>query len=30
MTPDPPIEDAAHLMADNKIGGLPVVDAREV
>jgi acetoin utilization protein AcuB len=25
-TPDTPIEDAAHLMADNKIGGLPVVD----
>jgi acetoin utilization protein AcuB len=24
--PDIPIEDAAHLMADNKIGGLPVVD----
>ena len=26
--PDTPIEDAAHLMADNKIGGLPVVDER--
>jgi acetoin utilization protein AcuB len=25
-TPDTPIEDAAHLMADNKVGGLPVVD----
>jgi len=25
-TPDTPIEDAAYLMADNKIGGLPVVD----
>jgi acetoin utilization protein AcuB len=25
-TPDTPIEDAAHLMAANKIGGLPVVD----
>jgi acetoin utilization protein AcuB len=25
---DTPIEDAAHLMADNKIGGLPVVDER--
>ncbi len=25
-TPDTPIEDAARLMADNKIGGLPVVD----
>jgi acetoin utilization protein AcuB len=25
-TPDMPIEDAAHLMADNKIGGLPVLD----
>jgi acetoin utilization protein AcuB len=25
-TPDTPIEDAAHLMADNKIGGLPVMD----
>jgi acetoin utilization protein AcuB len=27
-TPDAPIEDAARLMADNKIGGLPVVDER--
>ena len=27
-TSDTPIEDAAHLMADNKIGGLPVVDER--
>ena len=27
-TPDTPIENAAHLMADNKIGGLPVVDER--
>lgn len=27
-TPDTPIEDAAHLMAVNKIGGLPVVDER--
>jgi acetoin utilization protein AcuB len=27
-TPDTPIEDAARLMADNKIGGLPVVDKR--
>jgi acetoin utilization protein AcuB len=27
-TPDTPIEDAAHLMADNKIGGLPVVDEK--
>lgn len=26
VTPDTPIEDAAHLMAANKIGGLPVVD----
>lgn len=25
-TPDTPLEDAAYLMADNKIGGLPVVD----
>ena len=25
-TPDTPIEDAAHLMAANKIGGLPVLD----
>jgi acetoin utilization protein AcuB len=25
-TPDTPIEDAAYLMAENKIGGLPVVD----
>jgi acetoin utilization protein AcuB len=28
-TPDTPIEDAAHLMADHKIGGLPVVDENE-
>jgi acetoin utilization protein AcuB len=27
-TPDTPIEDAAHSMADNKIGGLPAVDER--
>lgn len=27
-TPDTPIEDAARSMADNKIGGLPVVDDR--
>lgn len=25
VTPDTPIENAAHLMAENKIGGLPVV-----
>ena len=25
-TPDSPLEDAAYLMTDNKIGGLPVVD----
>ncbi|MFQ5854758.1 MAG: CBS and ACT domain-containing protein [Anaerolineae bacterium] len=25
-TPDTPIEDAARLIADNKIGGMPVVD----
>lgn len=25
-TPDSPIEDAARLIADNKVGGLPVVD----
>ena len=25
-TPDTPIEDAAHLMVDHKIGGLPVLD----
>jgi len=25
-TPDTPIEDAAHLMVANKIGGLPIVD----
>jgi len=25
-TPDTPLEDAAYLMAENKIGGLPVVD----
>lgn len=28
-TPDTPIEDAAHLMVDNKIGGLPVVDGQD-
>jgi acetoin utilization protein AcuB len=28
-TPDTPIEDAAHLMADNKIGGLAVVDQKD-
>jgi acetoin utilization protein AcuB len=28
-TPDTPIEDAAHLMAHNKVGGLPVVDENE-
>jgi acetoin utilization protein AcuB len=28
-TPDTPIEDAARLMADHKIGGLPVVDENE-
>lgn len=27
-TPDTPLEDAAYLMAENKIGGLPVVDAQ--
>jgi acetoin utilization protein AcuB len=26
-TPDTPLEDAAYLMAEHKIGGLPVVDA---
>lgn len=26
VTPDTPIENAARLMAENKIGGLPVVD----
>jgi acetoin utilization protein AcuB len=26
-TPDSPLEDAAYLMATNKIGGMPVVDA---
>ena len=25
-TPDTPIEDASHLMVENKIGGLPVMD----
>lgn len=25
-TPDTPLEDAAHLMVDNKVGGLPVLD----
>ena len=28
-TPDTPIEDATHLMAENKIGGLPVVDEQD-
>lgn len=28
-TPDTPIEDAARVIADNKIGGMPVVDADE-
>ena len=27
-TPDTPLEDAAYLMAENKIGGLPVIDER--
>lgn len=27
-TPDAPIEDAARLIADNKVGGLPVVDEK--
>jgi acetoin utilization protein AcuB len=27
-TPDTPLEHAAHLMAENKIGGLPVMDER--
>lgn len=26
VTPDTPIEDAAHVLADNKIGGMPVID----
>lgn len=26
ITPETPLEDAARIMADNKIGGLPVVD----
>jgi acetoin utilization protein AcuB len=26
VTPDTPLEEAARIMADNKIGGLPVVD----
>lgn len=26
ITPDTPLEEAARIMADNKIGGLPVVD----
>ena len=25
-TPDTPVEDAARLMVENRIGGLPVVD----
>jgi acetoin utilization protein AcuB len=28
-TPDTPIEDASHLMVENKIGGLPVVDEED-
>jgi acetoin utilization protein AcuB len=28
-TPDTPIEDAAHLMVDYRIGGLPVVDGQD-
>jgi acetoin utilization protein AcuB len=28
-TPDTPLEDAAHLMAENKIGGLPVVNQKD-
>jgi acetoin utilization protein AcuB len=28
-TPDTPIEDAAHVMVDNKIGGLPVMDEQD-
>jgi acetoin utilization protein AcuB len=27
ITPETPLEEAARIMADNKIGGLPVVDA---
>jgi acetoin utilization protein AcuB len=30
VTEDTPIEDAARIMADNKIGGLPVVNAEDV
>jgi acetoin utilization protein AcuB len=29
ITPDTPIEDAARVIADNKIGGMPVVDEKE-
>lgn len=29
VTPDMPLEEAARIMADNKIGGLPVVDAQQ-
>ena len=28
VTPDTPLEEAARIMADNKIGGLPVVDEK--
>lgn len=28
VQPDTPLEEAARLMADNKIGGLPVIDAQ--
>jgi acetoin utilization protein AcuB len=30
VTPNTPVEDAARLMADNKIGGLPVLDDAEL
>jgi acetoin utilization protein AcuB len=30
VSPDTPIEEAARIMADNKIGGLPVLEAGEL
>jgi acetoin utilization protein AcuB len=30
VSPDMPLEDAARIMADNKIGGLPVLDGDEL
>jgi acetoin utilization protein AcuB len=30
VTPETPVEDAARIMADNKVGGLPVLDDSEL